>query len=551
MNGKPATHSDEEESVVVMAEPDTSEDVDVRSVSSDNDNETVREKLKKTTIDPSQPRPDSAAKLAEERKDEEMGSTSQEPKDEEMATSQGPKGEEKPKDEEMATSQGPKDEEMTTSQGPKGEEEPRRSRKRSHDESDEDNKVPGQEDEEEGSARRRVKAHERKRSREITDEDRLGAGRSLNRVKTPPTHPEEVEGIAERVSSPRGFDRKRSLGRLDPEDPDQKKKISKTEEESIRDTDKGKEATAVEQKKEAESNLPSKSGFANTSVKSPFATSAASSTPLFGGNTGSANLFASSGFGALSKSSASPFGTLKSNTQSPFGALGAKTSSSPFGSSGFSSGFGSKASTSAFGSKATPSGFGSAFGSSTTGSSFATLTAKSSTVKPFGAPDSDDDKSDDQATDSEEGQSKAKAKPEPEQDKMADGFHVQDVLTGEENEDTVFKAMGKAYFFEDGSWKERGRGTIKLNKALCSNEDDDDWKPSARLIMRTEGTYTLIFNTLLYKDMKLYEPISPTQFQFLLPAEGGKMITVRVKLRSAQDLYEKIKEVYDEVHDSF
>jgi len=169
---------------------------DVRSVSSDNDNERVREKLKKTTIAPSS-RPGSGAKRADEQEDEVMASTPSP-----TATAAGGT---------VAT-----------------EDRQRVTRKRSHDESDEDQ-------EEVGNGRRRLKAHERKRSRDISEEDMMRAGSGLERVKTPPTHPEEeTGGISERVSSPRGgLERKRSLGKLDKEgeDEDQKSKISKTEEE--------------------------------------------------------------------------------------------------------------------------------------------------------------------------------------------------------------------------------------------------------------------------------------------------------------------------------
>jgi Ran-binding protein 3 len=180
---------------------------DVRSVSSDNDGERVRERLKKTTIAPSAAssgcsRPGSGADTADQ------------------------------------------DHVMSSSEDP-----PRRSRKRSHDESDED-KADGEDVE----RARRVKVHERKRSRETTEADRLRAGSGLERVKTPPTHPEEEnESIIERVASPVGtLERKRSLGKLDKEEQeeDQKKKISKTEED--RRTAEESETTTTTTTKAAE-----------------------------------------------------------------------------------------------------------------------------------------------------------------------------------------------------------------------------------------------------------------------------------------------------------
>lgn len=158
-------------------------DIDGRDGDSDHSNEGVREKLKKTTIAPA-PADVPAAAASEE--------------DEVMAGSESPR-----------------------------EEAPRRTRKRSHDESEEDNP----QNPNDGGDRRRIKAHERKRSREVSDAERLRMGRALERVKTPPTHQEEdVGGIAERVSSPRG-DRKRGLGQEETAVTDREQKAPRTEDD--------------------------------------------------------------------------------------------------------------------------------------------------------------------------------------------------------------------------------------------------------------------------------------------------------------------------------
>jgi len=194
------------------------DDTDVRSVSSDNDNERVREKLKHTTIAAPGSVPGGS------------GSGDQVPEDEAM------------------DSQSSADE-------------ARRARKRSHDESEEDK---DKEDSETDGNRRKVMTHERKRSREVTGADRLRA----RSVKTPPTHPEEAgEGLVERVASPIGhlervaspvgqLERKRSLGKLDKEEEeDQKKKVSKTEEEQRR-----KEESEAQTHTESEDNGVTKVG---------------------------------------------------------------------------------------------------------------------------------------------------------------------------------------------------------------------------------------------------------------------------------------------------
>ncbi|XP_054785049.1 nuclear pore complex protein NUP50A-like [Prosopis cineraria] len=70
------------------------------------------------------------------------------------------------------------------------------------------------------------------------------------------------------------------------------------------------------------------------------------------------------------------------------------------------------------------------------------------------------------------------------------------VETGEENEKVVFNADSILFEFVDGSWKERGKGELKVNISSGGNE-------KARLLMRTRGNYRLILNARLYPDIKL------------------------------------------------
>ncbi|KAF8541323.1 hypothetical protein BDD12DRAFT_520335 [Trichophaea hybrida] len=493
---------------------------DVRSVSSDNDNERVREKLKKTTIAPSS-RPGSGAKTASEQQDEVMAST---PSPTTTTTTRAAAGTVLAEDRQRAT------------------------RKRSHDESDED-------PDEVGNGRRRLKAHERKRSRDISEEDMMRAGSGLERVKTPPTHPEETGGISERVSSPRGgLERKRSLGKLDKEgeNEDQKSKISKTEEERRKKeesevADDKMPETGKKEGEKAEIKLPENSGFANASTKSPFAAAAGSGINLFGSNTNSSNLFANSKFGALSGSAASPFGALgaKSGSQSPFGAFGVKASTSGFGSG------------SAFG----PSSGGSAFGGSVFGSGSAVKSQPAK--KPFGAPDEDDKSDDEEDGSSDDGEDK-KEKEAKEEDggvKLL-ALKEQEVMTGEEDETTIFKCNAKAYFFDADTkvWKERGRGALKVNRTTPSVSDfglasDDEGdakeavKKSARLIMRTDGTFVVILNTPIYKDMKIGDEPT-TNVVNVLAQESGKLVNISIKVRNAamaKELYKHIANLKKEI----
>lgn len=70
------------------------------------------------------------------------------------------------------------------------------------------------------------------------------------------------------------------------------------------------------------------------------------------------------------------------------------------------------------------------------------------------------------------------------------------VETGEENESAVFTADSILFEFIDGSWKERGKGELKVNTSTSGTG-------RARLLMRARGNYRLILNANLYPDMKL------------------------------------------------
>ncbi|KAF7843318.1 nuclear pore complex protein NUP50A-like [Senna tora] len=70
------------------------------------------------------------------------------------------------------------------------------------------------------------------------------------------------------------------------------------------------------------------------------------------------------------------------------------------------------------------------------------------------------------------------------------------VETGEENERAVFNADSILFEYVDGSWKERGKGELKINVTTTGIN-------KARLLMRSRGNYRLILNARLYPDMKL------------------------------------------------
>ncbi|KZV56087.1 hypothetical protein F511_06104 [Dorcoceras hygrometricum] len=70
------------------------------------------------------------------------------------------------------------------------------------------------------------------------------------------------------------------------------------------------------------------------------------------------------------------------------------------------------------------------------------------------------------------------------------------VETGEENEEAIFTADSVLYEYVAASWKERGKGELKVNVSKSE-------AGKARLIMRAKGNYRLILNASLYPDLKM------------------------------------------------
>ncbi|MCJ1291908.1 hypothetical protein MMC34_003456 [Xylographa carneopallida] len=328
------------------------------------------------------------------------------------------------------------------------------------------------------------------------------------------------------------------------------------------------------------STLPPGSGFANTSAASPFSTLSGKSSVFkapssFGSNTlnqetqTSSSAFAASGFVALTGPSASAFnsfGTASTSTKSPL-----LESRSPFASStttetstlsGFggsvAGGFGS-AGTSSFAS-AGASGFGT-LGGSTFGSAFGRGFGGRNKLSSFAAPigdtklggakpkvfgaseDSDEDDSASEGGDDHAGDGVE----EPEVDSSK--FHLQEVDTGEQDEDTIFSNRGKLYRFVDKKWAERGTGLFKLNVKrhdAASNVADGEVTTQPRFIMRTQAIHKVILNASVFKEMKI------TDLEGKEPSGKAAMFSVYVDgkltphlLRMSKD--DDIKALYHKV----
>lgn len=298
--------------------------------------------------------------------------------------------------------------------------------------------------------------------------------------------------------------------------------------------------------------VPTSSGFADTSAASPFSGLSSPKSPTEQPQT-SASAFSKSGFSSFANSSSSLFGGAGAKnaegSESPFAAAAsdkpalstfgsanpsassaaATTESKGFGSAGSSSKspFATAGTSKLSGFSSGASGFGGLGGGL---SSFASKPGSSTfgSTKPasgLGAPTEDDEEG--EAEDGEEGDEVTTAS---EADKQDERFHVQDgmentktldttlhcqigltnnisVNTGEDDESTHFQSRAKLYAFmategaNEKTWKERGLGTVKLNVSMLDEEKPEE-PQKVRLIMRADGSQRVLLNTPVLKDIK-------------------------------------------------
>ncbi|KAF2721420.1 hypothetical protein K431DRAFT_268459 [Polychaeton citri CBS 116435] len=352
---------------------------------------------------------------------------------------------------------------------------------------------------------------------------------------------------------------------------------------------------------EEPAKIPPGSGFANTSVTSPFGSLAGSASPFRRDEAkapGSA--FTASGFGALSQAPTSGFGAVSKSTGG-FGiggsfATGSKSpsksvddnkglprpeppTSSAFGgrlgtASAFSStarsespGFGSG---SGFGKIGSGNGFGSGgggFGSLGGGGSGLTSFASgkpsvfsgSKPAKPFGAP-ADDDENDENEEDETPEDSAVRSPLNQEEDPKDERFFERDLETGEEEEETHFTARAKLYIFatldDNGGtkeWRERGLGTVRLNIHTGVDgeaEEDQPASKKARLVMRAEGSHRVVLNTPVKKEIHFGSSKGggppANGYMFFQGVIDGKeslqLLQLKMKQQNALELHEKIEE---------
>jgi hypothetical protein len=323
----------------------------------------------------------------------------------------------------------------------------------------------------------------------------------------------------------------------------------------------------------------------------------------------SASTFASSTFGKLATSSSSPFAALGSSKPGGFGSAGAKplssfassrppadtqpaaTSTGPkmtFGGGNAASPFASlpKGSNGFGSSGATSFGSGKSAFSSVPAtkplSSFASSVAKpfqsEKPAKPFGAPDSDADESDNSAEGEEDEASNEEAErplsPEKESDdKRKLKLQKVQVNDGEAGETTLISVRAKMFEYNtQAGWKERGSGMLKINvpescvdfddsgapipgtfdASSLDDADDGPAKKVVRLLMRQDQTHRVILNTAVLPVMNFQEKSSLKSVGILFPAFEGAAatpvtVTMRMSAANAKIFMNEIKGIQKEL----
>ncbi|KAI0940854.1 hypothetical protein AcV7_003119 [Taiwanofungus camphoratus] len=112
----------------------------------------------------------------------------------------------------------------------------------------------------------------------------------------------------------------------------------------------------------------------------------------------------------------------------------------------------------------------------------------------------------------------------------------QEVLTGEEDEETVYQVRGKLFALgTQNQWKERGTGTLRLNVRRKDGA-------GARLIMRKEAVYTVLLNAPLFKGMCCFLAQDPRYLRFSV-FESGSTTHYNVRVSNAKIAEELLEEI--------
>ncbi|RXW23451.1 hypothetical protein EST38_g2402 [Candolleomyces aberdarensis] len=302
------------------------------------------------------------------------------------------------------------------------------------------------------------------------------------------------------------------------------------------------------------SSPPKRSGFeAFASAASPFASVSRDKTPAFERGPNNPPLPSKrSGFEAFSASasggSASP--SRLGRAKSPAPRRNNSFNSNPFasyvtgGAQAFGASHASKRaraeSPAVFGGRVGSPAFGSAGSATAVFGSSSSFTKGTSGSGVFGVNDNEDsaaEEEDEEGTSFGDRLRNEKGNEDEDEEDSAHKMNLeeQEVITGEEDEQTIMQVRGKLFTLDGNNWKERGTGILRLNVRA-----EDGANP--RLVMRKDAVYTLLLNVTLFPGMRCTTAQDPRYVRFSV-IEDKKTTHYNLRVANAKIASEFLEEV--------
>ncbi|BGP12682.1 hypothetical protein JCM10213v2_000599 [Rhodosporidiobolus nylandii] len=122
-------------------------------------------------------------------------------------------------------------------------------------------------------------------------------------------------------------------------------------------------------------------------------------------------------------------------------------------------------------------------------------------------------------------------------------FTEQERFTGEEDEETVHQVRCKVFVMEDGNWKERGTGPLRVNQKGKKAAAEGEEKGSARLVMRADATHRLLLNAPLFREFSI--EVSNEKYVRFTVLQGTEPVSYMLRTgnpAAAQNLVQAVRD---------
>ncbi|GAA5972316.1 hypothetical protein JCM11641_002405 [Rhodosporidiobolus odoratus] len=210
------------------------------------------------------------------------------------------------------------------------------------------------------------------------------------------------------------------------------------------------------------------------------------------------------------------------------------TKSAPTTNLAAASPFSAFASTSGFASASKPPGASSAFSAFSAASS--AFSSVPSTPLKASSKSALDEAKESSASTAAEGT----AGTEQEESEKKPVYTEQERFTGEEEEEVLYQVRCKVFVMEEGQWKERGTGPLRVNQSRRADEGE---KGGARLVMRADATHRLLLNAPLFKEFSI--EVSNEKYVRFTVLQGADPISYMLRTgnpNAAQTLVEAVRD---------